>query len=261
MNKKLCQGEDVVQGYRDIKNPTDSWVSAGYALFYWTMNRFYHLARYNVGLSPLINGTGFMVRFDVIKPDGWNTNTLTEDIEFSLKRIINGKKLGWATDAIVYDEQPVGFKQSWKQRTRWTVGHIQCLERYTKPLAAAVKEHKTMMNFDGLLYLIGSIPMFILTLVLLALNFVIYIANGMTAVDLLINCLRYFLPTFLLPIFTAILIMILDKKPIRPMLKGLICYPLFLGSWLLINFKCLFKRDTSWDKIDHVRNVKINEVN
>ena len=118
-----------------------------------------------------------------------------------------------------------------------------------------------MMNFDGLLYLIGSIPMFILTLVLLALNFVIYIANGMTAVDLLINCLRYFLPTFLLPIFTAILIMILDKKPIRPMLKGLICYPLFLGSWLLINFKCLFKRDTSWDKIDHVRNVKINEVN
>jgi len=28
MNKKLCQGEDVVQGYRDIKNPSDSWISA-----------------------------------------------------------------------------------------------------------------------------------------------------------------------------------------------------------------------------------------
>lgn len=28
MNKKLCQGEDVVQGYRDIKNPTDSWISS-----------------------------------------------------------------------------------------------------------------------------------------------------------------------------------------------------------------------------------------
>ena len=50
MNKKLCQGEEVVQGYRDIKNPTDSWISAGYAIFYWTMNRFYHLARYNLGL-------------------------------------------------------------------------------------------------------------------------------------------------------------------------------------------------------------------
>ncbi len=260
MNKKLCQGEEVVQGYRDIKNPTDSWVSAGYAIFYWTMNRFYHLARYNVGLSPLINGTGFMVKFDVIKPDGWNTNTLTEDIEFSLKRIIKGKKLGWATDAIVYDEQPVGFKQSWKQRTRWTVGHIQCLEEYTKPLATAIKEHKTLMNFDGLLYLIGTLPMFVLTLILLGINFIIFIGNGMTALDLVVNCLRYFIPTFFFPIFTALLIMKLDKKPIKCMLKGLICYPLFLASWLVINFKCLFKRDTSWDKIDHVRNVNIKEA-
>lgn len=261
MNKKLCQGEEVVQGYRDIKNPTDSWVSAGYAIFYWTMNRFYHLARYNLGLSPLINGTGFMVKFDLIKPtNGFDTVTLTEDIEFSLKTIISGKKLGWATDAIVYDEQPVGFKQSWSQRSRWTVGHIQCLKEYTKPLAAAVKEHKTLMNFDGLLYMLGSIPMFVLTIVLLILNFVMYFGNGMSTMDLVINCLRYLLPTFLLPIFTAIIIMILDKKPIKPMIKGLVLYPLFLGSWILINFKCLFKRETKWEKINHVRDIKINEV-
>ena len=260
MNKKLCQGEDVVQGYRDIKNPTDSWITAGYAIFYWTMNRFYHLARYNLGLSPLINGTGFMVRFDVVKPDGWDTQTLTEDIEFSLKRIIKGKKLGWATDAIVYDEQPVGFKQSWSQRSRWTVGHIQCIELYTKKLAVAVKEHKTLMNFDGLLYILGSMPMFVLTLVLLLLNVIMYLGNGMTTADLAINFFRYLIPTFLLPIGTAILIMTLDKRPIRPMIKGLLCYPLFLGSWLLINFKCLFKRNTKWEKINHVRDIKIDEV-
>ena len=172
MNKKLCQGEDVVQGYRDIKNPTDSWITAGYAIFYWTMHRFYHLARYNLGLSPLLNGTGFMVRFDVIKPEGGlKTVTLTEDIEFSLKRIIKGKRLGWSTDAIVYDEQPVGFKQSWSQRSRWTVGHMQCIKEYTRQLALAAKENKTMMNFDGFLYIIGSIPMFIITLILLATNF------------------------------------------------------------------------------------------
>ena len=260
MNKKLCQGEDVVQGYRDIKNPTDSWVTAGYAIFYWTMHRFYHLARYNLGLSPLLNGTGFMVKFDVIKPNGWDTQTLTEDIEFSLKRIIKGRKLGWATDAIVYDEQPVGFKQSWSQRSRWTIGHIQCLQEYTKPLAGAVKKNKTLMNFDGLLYMMGSIPMFIMTIVLLLINFVMFIFGGMTPMDLLINCLRYILPTFFLPIFVGIVIMIIERKPIRPMLKGLALYPLFLGSWLLINFKCLFVRDTKWEKIDHVRDIKIKDV-
>ena len=260
MNKKLCQGEEVVQGYRDIKNPTDNWITSGYAIFYWTMNRFYHLARYNLGLSPLINGTGFMVKFDVIKPEGWNTKTLTEDIEFSLKNIIKGKKLGWAVDAKVYDEQPLGFVQSWKQRTRWTVGHIQCIKEYTKPLAIAVKENKTMMNFDGLLYILGSIPMFILTLVLLLVNSVMFLGEGMTMVELVDSYVRYLIPTFFFPIVTAVIIMALDKRPIKPMIKGLACYPLFLGSWILINFKCLFKRDTTWEKIKHVRNIKINDV-
>ena len=260
MNKKLCQGEDVVQGYRDIKNPTDNWITAGYALFYWTMHRLYHLARYNIGLSPLLNGTGFMVKFDVVKPNGWETETLTEDIEFSLRRIIKGKKLGWATDAIVYDEQPTSFKQSWSQRSRWTVGHMQCIKKYTKQLFDSVKEHKTLMNFDGFLYIVGTTPMLIITMALLIINCAMYAGQAMTNIELVINILRYLVPTLFLPIGTALLAMFLDKKPIKPMLKGLLCYPLFMGTWVIINIKCLFKRETTWEKINHVRDIKIAEV-
>ena len=134
---------------------------------------------------------------------------------------------------------------------------MQCIKEYTKQLAVAAKENKTMMNFDGFLYIIGSIPMFIVTLILLATNFLMYAGDGMTEMELIINILRYLVPTFLLPIGTAIIVMLLDRRPIKPMLKGLACYPLFMGSWLLINFKCLFKRETTWEKIDHVRNIKI----
>lgn len=260
MNKKLCEGEEVVQGYRDIKNPTDNWITSGYALFYWTLHRFYHLARYNVGLSPLLNGTGFMVKFDIVKPQGWNTETLTEDIEFSLKTIISGKKLGWATDAIVYDEQPTSFKQSWSQRSRWTVGHIQCVGRYTGELAKSIVEHKSLVNVDGFLYIIGSIPMFVVSVVLLLANFIMYFARTMSGIGLIINLAMYIVPTLFLPSLTAIWAMVLDKKPIKPMIKGLIAYPAFMGSWLVINFKCLFKKETSWEKINHVRNIKITDV-
>ena len=260
MNKKLCQGEEVVQGYKDIKNPSDSWVSAGYAIFYWTMHRFYHLARYNIGLSPLLNGTGFMVKFDVIKPQGWNTKTLTEDIEFSLKRIIEGKKLGWARDAIVYDEQPVGFKQSWTQRSRWTVGHMQCLKEYTKPLAEAVVKNKTVMNFDGLLYMLGTTPMLILTMVLVIVNIVLFATGAMSGLDFTIQMLKYIIPTLLVLPFMGLVVLYLEKKPIKPMIKGLLTYPIFMGSWLLINIKCLFKRDTEWKKIDHVNDKKIEDL-
>ena len=260
MNKKLCQGEEVVQGYRDIKNPTDNWITAGYALFYWTMHRFYHLARYNIGLSPLLNGTGFMVKFDVVKPNGWETETLTEDIEFSLKQIIKGKKLGWATDAIVYDEQPTSFKQSWSQRSRWTVGHMQCLKIYTGQLAKAVKEHKTLMNFDGLLYIAGTAPMLVITFGLMILNCIMYLAQEMSTGLFIINVLNYLIPTLLTPIAISLVVMVLEKKPIKPMIKGILCYPLFMGTWVIINLKCLVKRETTWEKIDHVRNIKISEV-
>ena len=260
MNKKLCQGEDVVQGYRDIKNPTDNWITAGYALFYWTMHRLYHLARYNVGLSTLLNGTGFMVRFDVVKPNGWETETLTEDIEFSLKRIIKGKKLGWATDAIVYDEQPTSFKQSWSQRSRWTVGHMQCMKRYTGELFNSVKEHKSLVTFDGFLYIVGTTPMLVVTMLVLFINCAMYAAQSMTNIEFVVNILRYLIPTLLLPIGTAVVAMTLDRKPIKPMIKGLLYYPLFMGTWVIINIKCLFKRETTWEKIEHVRDIKIAEV-
>ena len=259
MNKKLCQGEEVVQGYRDIKNPTDSWIASGYAIFYWMMHRFYHLARYNLGLSPLLNGTGFMVKFDLLKPDGWQTITLTEDIEYSLINIAQGRKLGWAVDAIVYDEQPVTFKASWSQRSRWTVGHLQCMKEYTKKLIDGVKEHKTLMNFDGALYLFG-IPMMILTFALLGVNTLLYLGAEMTFADLLGNYARYLIATFILPILTGVGIMALEKKPIKPMLTGILMYPVFMGSWIVINIKCLIKPNTKWEKIEHVRDINIKEV-
>ena len=259
MNKKLCQGEEVVQGYRDIKNPADTWVTAGYALFYWTMHRFYHLARYNIGLSPLLNGTGFMVKYNLIKEEGWNTKTLTEDIEFSLINIANGRALGWATDAKVYDEQPLGFKQSWTQRTRWSVGHIQCFKYYVKDLAKSVVRNKKVMNVDGLLYLMGM-PILIVTLALLGVNLAIYLGDGMTITGLIWNYAKYIVATFLLPPLTGILTLILDKRPVKPMIKGILCYPIFMGSWILINIKALIKPNTTWEKIEHVRDIKMKEM-
>ena len=52
----------------------------------------------------------------------------------------------------------------------------------------------------------------------------------------------------------------IEHKEVKPMAKGLLCYPLFLGSWILINIKALIKPDTTWTKIEHTRSVKVNEL-
>ena len=82
----------------------------------------------------------------------------------------------------------------------------------------------------------------------------------MAFADLVWNYVRYLIATFILPIGTATIVMLLDKRNIKSMFVGLLCYPLFLGSWILINIKCLIKPNTKWEKIEHVRDVKIKDV-
>ena len=142
---------------------------------------------------------------------------------------------------------------------RWSVGHIQCFKIYTKQLAKNTIKNKKLVTFDGLLYLMGM-PLLVITLSLILLNVAIFTGHGMTGAELLWNIGKYVIATFLLTPITAAFAMILDKRKIKPMLKGLLCYPLFLGSWILINIKALIKPNTTWEKIEHVRSVKVKEL-
>ena len=84
--------------------------------------------------------------------------------------------------------------------------------------------------------------------------------NEMTTFDFIGSLVRYLATTFIMPIIIAVIIMKLDKRDIKPMWLGLLCYPLFMGSWILINIKCLINPNTKWEKINHVRDIKIREV-
>ena len=100
--------------------------------------KYYMRARYNRGLSCIVSGTGFVFTRELIE-NGWNTNTVTEDAEFSIQNIIKGDKVALAENAIFYDEQPTSFSASITQRHRWTVGTVQLLKSYTQPLRNAGK--------------------------------------------------------------------------------------------------------------------------
>ena len=54
-----------------------------------------------------------MVNVEIIeKAGGWKWFLLTEDIEFATNNIINANRIGYAPDAVLYDEQPITFKDS-----------------------------------------------------------------------------------------------------------------------------------------------------
>ena len=62
MNDHLEAGESVIQGYLNAKNPEDSWVAGTFAIAFWMVDHMWHLAKYNVGLSTALGGTGMVIR-------------------------------------------------------------------------------------------------------------------------------------------------------------------------------------------------------
>jgi len=154
INSKMQDGYKVVQGYIDSKNPADSWIAASYSIAFWTQNRVFQLARANVGLSNQIGGTGFAIETNTLKKLGWGATCLTEDLEFTCKLVLNGEKVGWAHDAIIYDEKPLTLKQSWNQRKRWMQGFTDVASRYFfKLFKQAIVKRKFFM-FDCALYVL-----------------------------------------------------------------------------------------------------------
>jgi cellulose synthase/poly-beta-1,6-N-acetylglucosamine synthase-like glycosyltransferase len=152
MNYKLKSGFKVVQGYLDSKNPHDSWVTECYAISYWSSNRLFQLGRNNLKLSNQIGGTGFCMDTEVLKKLGWGATCLTEDLEFTCKLVMNGEKVGWAHNAIIYDEKPLTMKQSWHQRKRWMQGFSDVSSRYFFKLMKKAIKDKDFVAFDCAMY-------------------------------------------------------------------------------------------------------------
>lgn len=258
MNRAICSGYEVVQGYRDMKNPTDTWISGGHSLFYWMENRFFNSARSFLGLSATINGTGFMVLSKLIKENGFKTYTSTEDIEFSIQCVLSGRRVGWAPDAKVYDEQPLTMQQSMRQRVRWTNGLIQCYKRYVGPLAKKVVNNPEWVTIDLLMYLV-SFPAMILGMLSTVMCLFFTLLRIFDPMGTLINMTYLGVGAFFSFWVVGALTVILERKNLKNLLKAIAFYPLFNVMWVVIYIICLFKKNVEWKPIIHMRNMSLSE--
>ncbi|MDU1314914.1 MAG: glycosyltransferase family 2 protein [Clostridium septicum] len=179
INSKMLEGYKVVQGYIDSKNPNDSWIATSYSIAFWSQNRMYQLARANVGLSNQIGGTGFAIDTEVLQKLGWGATCLTEDLEFSCKLVLNGEKVGWAHDAIIYDEKPLTLKQSWVQRRRWMQGFTDVASRYFFKLIKRGLKEKKWFILDCALYVIQPFLTLMLGISLLLTVLQVVSSNGL----------------------------------------------------------------------------------
>lgn len=259
MNNRLCKGEKVIQGYLDAKNPNDTWISATFAISFWVVNHVWHLAKYNLGLSSVLGGTGMCISTDILKRFGWGATCLTEDMEFTMKVLLIGIRTTWAHDAIVYDEKPLTFKQAWNQRKRWAQGHFDVAGRFIPKLIAEGIKRRDIRILDGVLHLIQ--PHFLLlSTTFVLLSYLYHVTPFYT------NILYMVLPVEVWTviaigqyIFPAIILL-----KIRANWKTWfysLFYPLFIYSWIPITFLgFLHRHERDWSHTAHTRSLSYHDI-
>lgn len=169
INRVFSQGYDMVCSYRNSKNYGDSWISAGSGMWFIREAKFLNNARVALGGSAWLAGTGFMFSRK-IKEDqgGWPFHTLTEDVEFMVDNVLRGYRVGYTDDAEFFDEQPIGFMDSFWQRLRWARGGLQVFARYWKRLIKKCLRG----DFSCMDYTVSIAPAYVLSVAAMLFNIV-----------------------------------------------------------------------------------------
>lgn len=259
MNNRLLKGDKLIQGYLDAKNPYDTWVSGTFAIAFWVIDHIWHLAKTNIGLSSVLGGTGMCIATDVLKRHGWGATCLTEDMEFTMKSLVEGIKTTWAHDAIVYDEKPLTFRQSWNQRKRWAQGQFDVAQRFIPKMIQAGIARRDIRILDGCLHLLQ--PHF-----LLLSTFFVIISYVQLAFPPFYTNIYNFMPSqlmtaimlgqYILPIIILLKIHVKWKAWLY-----LIMYPIFIYSWIPIVFLGFIHRNEhEWSHTRHTRALSYNEL-
>ncbi len=258
MNKTLHAGYRIVTGYRNSKNYGSNWISAGHSLWFIRESKYLNHARMLLNTSCTISGTGFLVHRDILeKNHGWKYHLLTEDIEFSVDQILQGEKIGYCPDAVLYDEQPVRWSQSWTQRMRWSKGFYQVLGKYGMQLFENTVKRQSFACFDMLMVLFPAIFLTLLSVVCYSvkIGFILYaglpeiLILEMAKGSLLAVINGYFCMFLIGAITTCSEWKKIYCTPVKKIMYAF-TFPIFMFTYAPISIIAVFKR-VEWKPIHH----------
>ena len=259
MNNARLAGVQAAQGYRDSKNPYDTAVSGCSSIYYWMMDRFHNGGKAGLGLSAMIGGTGFMVTQKLLdRLGGWRTETISEDLEITAQTVLAGERVAYVPKAVTYDEQPLTWEQSIKQRRRWTSGTLQVAQAYLPALGNAQSKRPRLSLFDFEATLL--LPAYQLAaLAGLACTALAAALGGRTLLQALALAAAGALGNIAWAALTATvaagIVVTMESKWDRRLWKGLAAYWLFLLTWLPITAVSFWKKTTVWEEIRHTRTM------
>lgn len=266
MEKSYKQGYDIATGYRNLKNGNDSIISACSGITFAFLNSNGNETKSKQSRNVTLSGTGLYINGELIKK--WQSfpfHSLTEDYELTLYSIEHNLTSIYNKNAIFYDEQPIKYKNTINQRTRWIKGYFSTRKKYIPKFRKLLKNNP---NFGSLINEISGMRPYIIMIIgaiLYILNQIITLFkihdlnNPLTKVCftkiILIIMLAYILFAFM----TAYIIL-KDKDKINMakdmQIKAILFSPIFFSTYVPCALKAFLKKDIKWEKVEHTRRWK-----
>lgn len=271
MNATFDNGAKASTSYRNSKNYDSNWISAGYAIWFLREAKFLNQARLTLNTSCAVSGTGFFVAADIIeKHGGWKWHLLTEDIEFSANNILEGVRIAYCPTAILYDEQPITFRDSWNQRFRWAKGFYQVFGKYGGKLAKGVVTNPKGSRFACYDMLMTIAPGMLLTIVSVSFNaIIVFLAStGVMSTGVMVAsslssvlfCLfNYLVFMFMFGVLTTFVEWNSIRSTTGKKVLYMFTFPFFMLTYVPIALVALFKK-CKWKPIQHSISVDVAEL-
>ena len=270
MNKVFDNGYKIVTSYRNSKNYDTNWLTAGYSLWFLREAKYLNNSRMILNTGCAISGTGFMVSDDIIRKNkGWKHHLLTEDIEFTIDNALQGVKIGYCGKAVLYDEQPYLFKQSWNQRLRWAKGFYQVFAKYGRDLVITIFKKRSFCCYD---MFVTIMPALFLTLTSVGVNLTVFFIGllnietypelmGETIGAIFLSMLNSYIVLFLMGFITTVTEWKNINTSSMKKLKYIFTFPVFIITYVPISIVALFKfKKIEWQPITHSIVKTIEEI-
>lgn len=256
MNKTFSDGYRIITSFlefQELRRQLDlrrirSLVLKGIPLFESVQNAFRNQLRSIRHRVPVPQGC--------IKEVKWlEVLYFNRDIQFSIYSIINGERIAMCETAVLFDEQPTSFKQSWRQRLRWSKGFLQVCSLYMTKLIKGVFNKKTGFSCYDMIMTIS--PAMFLSISCILFNLVAYIValfSGVSTTILWTSILNIFGSAYLLLFVVGGITTITERKIINcPNWKKVLytfTFPIFMLTYMPIACVALFK-NVEWKPIEH----------
>ena len=171
--------------------------------------------------------------------------------------------MGYCKDAVLFDEQPVTFRQSWRQRLRWAKGYLQVFRAYGWQLVKGIFRRDGFACFDMTMAIMPAIALTVLGMAGNLAAAVLCSVSGQSLLPALLSVGEMLANTYLLMLFLGGITTATQWKQIHTTTAKKLLYtltfPLFMMTYIPISFAALFQR-VEWKPIEHTHAMSLAEL-